>query len=442
MNTSFEHVPFTPYRAGDIHAALRKIADSDQIAVMKVIQGLDAKGKGAHGCFASVAKIAAAAGVPVTKAKNTIHRMHKRGFIAFIGRKGYRQVCRRVVLQPLVAPVQKPEFVMACDILSGIAERPKDINKVVQLEAPELEKIREQAALSLSQSEPVLAHDAGEVEPCKRIDEEIKEIPLREDSFEIISQTSDPSTGSNVEEVETTTPVSHKGRDWLAELAELPCAKLINTRFKCVSGDDAKMLVRLVKNKKVDARVIGYILHHFQHLHTDPGLNEPVRPKTLAAFCKNFFEIQEFVLKESSSEIIASCNFELNRFESNRHAVSQSLRLLEAQGCYKDFEKWSTSPIGDFPHRWCDLIVFSALLGMPGTILLSTVPEAHREEILYDAYHNLDTAKRLCDKLELDLKDTYGRSYDDMAIMAEGHKMWLTAERARLLDPLAWTPTE
>lgn len=441
MNTSFEHVPFTRYLSRDIHAALREIADSDQIAVLKVIQALDAKGNGAHGCFASVAKIAKAAGVPVTKAKNTIHRMHMRGFIAFIGRKGYRQVCRRVVLQSLVAPVQKPEFVMAIDVINGVTECPKDITKVVQLEVPERERIREQAALSLSQSEPVSAHDAGEVEPCMRIDEEIKEIPLRADSFEIISHAPDPSIGSNVEESETTTPVSHKGREWLAELAELPCAKLINTRFKNVSGDEAKMLVRLVKNKKVDARVIGYILDHFQYLHTDPAFDEPVRPKTLAAFCKNFFEIQEFVLKEASSEIIASCDFELNRFASNRHAVPQSLRLLEAQGCDKDFEKWSTSPIEDFPHRWCDLIVFSSLLRMPGTMLLSIVPESHKKEILSDAYHNLDTAKRLCDKLELDFNDTYGMSYDDMAIMAEGHKMWLTAERARLLDPMAWTPT-
>ena len=74
-------------------------------------------------------------------------------------------------------------------------------------------------------------------------------------------------------------------------------------------------------------------------------------------------------------------------------------------------------------------------------MLLPDVSEENKEEIMFSAFHNLDTAKSLCDEFGLDFKDTYGMSYDDMAITATARKMWLAAEQERLLNPLAWTPT-
>ncbi len=443
MTTTFESVPYQNYSRGDINNISGVNANGK--AVLQAIQGYDRSGDGTMGCFAQVKVIADDAGLTVGQTRNIISRLHQRGFIAFIGMRGRRSVCRRVVIQGGVRLRTTPKQLITAEEILTSGVMPKlpghvKITKVTRLEVPTVEEIRADRSVFLSESETLVNHSPSEDETQKGLDEKNKDNPPAAGcsssfSSERSSEVSCPEEAKDI-------PVkSHKKKDWVAMVEKQPFIDVLKKRFPGYSSIEARLLMNLINHKGVSPARIGHALENLHYVPRDAENNQPARPLNLAGFCKKFLAVQEVVLREVANFGQHDNEAELQNFADDPdEVIRMSVRHMNS---FKDgftLVDWVNDEKYHSYRIWPDVIRLSVEYQAIGKALVWLLSDAEKSTIFRNLGYCAAGAKASCERNGLEFESVFGWSYEEVVDAAEKLKAKWLAERDHYHKPECWTP--
>jgi hypothetical protein len=443
MTTTFESAPFRNYTQGDINA-LDGILNNNEIRVLHAIQMHDRHGKGSLGCFAKVETIAHDAGLTLGQTRNLISRLHKKGFIAFLGIYGKRMVRRRVViLAGLNTKPKQFEIVDAEDMLNG--GTPKlpghvKVTTVRRVAVPNVEEIRAEHSIFVSQVETVVTHAAREDESRSGLYRNKEGNPPAAGCSSFSSPNQSPEINCPESTDDLPAKSSHKRKDWRGMVEAQPFANVLKKRFAGYSDIEARLLVNLVNNKGVLPATVGFVLENLGYVPREGGFQQPPRAVTLHGFCKNFFEFQAIELREIQERGEHDNECELNEYkETPETVVTNSLRHLKS---FKNLDAlvWTQELSMRSFALWPDLVYFSKTFGIIGRALQELLSEGAQSQLLCRLGCHADGAHEMCRQVGLDFEETFGWSYAHVVAEGEKRKALLMAERDHHTNPASWTP--
>lgn len=449
MTTTFESVPYQNYRRGDINNPSGVTANVK--LVLHEIQELDRAGGGQYGCFAQVKVIADNAGLTEGQTRNIISRLHKRGYIAFIAMRGPRSICRRVVIKDGVRFRTEPKQVVTAEELLNMTPQLKlpgnlKLTQVTRLEVPTVEELRASRPSFLKQSETVLSHSprGNEMHREDRKEKEKDNPPSAGCSSSFLSEVPEVNGPKVVDEPvveEVPEKVSHKKKDWRAMVEAQPFSDILKKRFPGYSDIEARLLMNLVNHKGVPPASIGHALENLCYVPREAEWDQPARPMTLCNFCRNFFQVQEVVIRE-----VIGCGQHSNEAEFQRFTDTPETRVKLAISHLKSFAEnvtpiaWVNDSKYHSYYLWPDILNFNIDYKIEGHLLVSLLSDSDKADLLEQLGYCASAVKGYCDRLKLDFKTVYGWTYEEVVDAAEKLKAKLKAERDHYHKPECWTP--
>jgi hypothetical protein len=444
MTTTFEAAPYRDYTQGDINA-LDEVLGANEIKVLHSVQKWDRFSKGGLGCFAKVATIARDAHLTPGQTRNIISRLHKKGFIAFLGMYGKYMVRRRVViLGGLNTKPKGVDIVDAEEILN--TGKPFDrsghvsVKAVTRVAVPTVEEIRAECSFFLTRVETDLSHLSSENETRMGSDEKYKDNPPSAGVSFSSSSSQTPEVNCPESTDDLPAKPSHKKKDWMGMVETQPFIDLLKKRFPGYSDIEARLLMNLMTRKGVAPAVVGFVLENLGYVPREAGFQQPARPTTLASFCRNFFSCQEIELREIGERGEHDNMCELAEYEAAPvTAVENSLRHLKSFK-HLDAVTWTQDSVMRSYDLWPDLVYFSKTFGIVGHALKSLLPVHDQDRLLQKLGCYADGALEMCRQVGLDFETTFGWSYAHVIAEGAKRKALLIAERDHHGRPDCWTP--
>jgi hypothetical protein len=453
MKIAFTAAPFRAYTDTDILT----IEDISLAArrVLLQIQKWDAMGKGAHGCFATVAVLAQHLRLTPASVKGHISRLHKKGYLAFIGFRGFgikRLVARRVTLtgEPQIVPKPVMETLLAEKILAGeqsIAEAPAHMTivSVAKKEVPTLEEYRAGRPFSGDQDGPVSDRVTSEDGPYSLKEKNKKEIPPfgGNSSSEISSQTSKPSTrGPQITPLYPADAGSHKKKDWLGLLQQKPFFDILKTRFPGFSAFDAKKLLSWLDRRGLPDAVVGYAIEHSNLLPKCPDFGELARPQTVVSFVQNFDRILDVVVGKVKDRLSADIECELTAYGVDGGVVVDcSVRHLEKVfRAGRGGHEWSEDKALRSYDLWPDLVWLVRKFDTLPDVALLLIPEDSRALLYERLAMHADAALDLCQQNNLNFADVFLISHEKSKADGLARKRQLEDQLRQVGEPQLWRP--